>query len=236
MDNDQFSNKKYQKNNLFSSSTGLILISFALIFLFLKFGILLVINLTSFVFKFNPSQQSPANEIVPRPLLYYDYEATNSSAIVVNGKSFSEGKVKLVLNGKNYQSLETDKNSEFSLSLSLPEGKNEIYAVAENKNGQTSSPSEILVVLTDLTSPSLEILSPANESHLTGNNQRTVTLSGRTDENAIILVNNRRAILKKDGFFEFSYYLSEGENKITVSAKDEAGNITEKELLLFFNL
>lgn len=229
--------KRKKAAKVFLFSTFLLIISFGLVLLFLKFGIPLIINLSSFFFKFSsPKQTEIYQEILPKPVLFYDYEATNSSSVLIKGKAYLDGKVKIVLNGEDKEKMDINKDNEFLISLLLSEGKNDIYAVSENSKGQVSLPSEVITIYSDISFPSLEIISPASESRYSGSSQKTLVISGQAEENSIVFINNRQVIVKKNGEFSHPYPLSEGENIILVVAKDKAGNTTEKELVVYFNL
>ena len=59
---------------------------------------------------------------------------------------------------------------------------------------------------------------------------QNISVSGATDPGDSVSVNDRLAIVDKDGNFSYSLDLNSGDNKIKVVSSDPAGNQTTKEL------
>lgn len=213
-----------------------ILLSFLVIFLLLKFSIPLIVNLSSLVFSLRKDNQVEENsKIIPPPILFSSFEATNSALFVLKGKVFVDGKIIIFKNSEQIKEIAPTEEKYFSTDVSLNEGDNLFYAISETKENQNSQPSEPLLINLDTITPELEISSPLNETVFSGENQKNIIISGKTEKDAFVFVNDRKVIISKEGGFSASFTLQEGENKIIVSAFDPAGNKAETELTLFFN-
>jgi len=219
---------------LFLYSTLLLFLSTFIIFAILKYGIPSVGLIYSFLSKKEITDADQYSQFIPKPIIYSSIQATNSAEVSLSGKSFIDGKVIFFLNGKKNKQIETAKNKEFSISLILNEGENNIYAVAQNNQGRNSNPSDTLVISLKTTPPLLEILSPTNGSSFFGEKQKKLQITGKTDENSTVFVNDRQVIVQKEGNFTHTYHLWEGENKIKIIVYDAFGNKTENEISVFY--
>lgn len=61
-----------------------------------------------------------------------------------------------------------------------------------------------------------------------------LTVRGKTNSNAEIVVNDKETNANSSGNFSVTLTLDEGENSIIIVANDELGNIAEKELLVTY--
>lgn len=227
------SSKKNLK--LFIFSTLLFFLSTVLIFSIIKFGVPFIVYIHSlFLNKKEETQADQYSQFVPKPIIHYPFEATNSSRIEINGKSFIDGTLNIFCSGEKADSLKILKNEDFLIFVNLNEGENNIYGVVQNNQGKNSPPSETLVVTLKTTSPALEIISPASNSHFYGDKQKKVQIIGKSDEDATVFVNDRQTITDKISNFNSIFTLSEGENMIKITAQDKFGNKTEVDLTLFF--
>ncbi|MBI4569636.1 MAG: hypothetical protein HY719_14680 [Planctomycetes bacterium] len=78
-------------------------------------------------------------------------------------------------------------------------------------------------VLSDVTPPVVAITSPLEGAVL---NAAEITLAGTVDDATVEAVRlGERTAAVKEGRFEIAAFLSEGENRITVEARDRAGNV-----------
>jgi cytoskeletal protein RodZ len=75
--------------------------------------------------------------------------------------------------------------------------------------------------------PPLEIFSPKNHEVAKSN---IITISGKTDPYATILINGDDVYVDVSGRFQKSLYLFEGRSKISIVAKNRFGKETRKEL------
>jgi|GEM_PF-4261447 len=148
---------------------------------------------------------------------------TNSSTYTIHG-SLNAGS-HLTVNG---QEIEADADGSFTVTINLTAGNNIISILASDNSGRTTR-RDISIVY-DTTPPSF-IVSPS--SRLTRDS--SVTLNGKidliTESGAVKLtVNGREIPTNIDGSFNYEIALTEGENIISVTATDAAGNSATKDI------
>ena len=171
------------------------------------------------------------NYVAP-PILNPQPTATNSATITISGSVTSGKTVKLYINGKSDKTTIKKDNSFTFSGVKLEKGGNEIKAKVFTKDDQESNYSETLLINYLDKAPALEITFPKDGDTIDHN---PITLSGKTDENVKITVNNFWAITNDDGTFSYQFNLQKGDNHIKIIANDEAGNTTEKELTIKHN-
>ncbi|MBI2443500.1 MAG: hypothetical protein HYV40_06395, partial [Candidatus Levybacteria bacterium] len=71
---------------------------------------------------------------------------------------------------------------------------------------------------------------PADGQSFNGGDNRTITVSGKTTDDAKVTVNGFWAVMQPDGMFRYRLTLQDGENQIKIVSTDEANNKTEKSL------
>ncbi len=156
-------------------------------------------------------------------------EATNSASLAISGRA--EGGAELVLfrNGEEEERTIVGEEGDFTFSqVALEEGENIFLARARDEAGNESQPSLAQTVIFDKEPPELTIESPQDGQ--TVNEKKEISVKGKTEKEAIVMVNDRQVVVGLEGNFETSYFLVEGDNEIVVVAKDKAGNKTEKTL------
>ncbi len=166
----------------------------------------------------------------PPPYFYGAPRSTNKSAVKLSGFSEPGSKVSLFVNGPRADSVITDSNGAFVFeSVSLVEGKNTIYARAEDNYGNQSQNSQTLEISYDTKKPKIEVLEPKDGSTVKNLNRR-VLVRGTVDKKSEVRINEKLAISRPDNSFELLLGVEEGEVKIKIEATDEAGNKEEKEI------
>ena len=78
----------------------------------------------------------------------------------------------------------------------------------------------------------LSVTTPQDNQTVTSS---VISVQGRTIPNAEVFVNDQSLRANNQGLFQTTVTLEEGENLISVSANDIAGNYSEKELVVHFN-
>jgi len=161
----------------------------------------------------------------------------NVSTIQITGKvTDSESAITVFKIGTTNVALQTD--GSFSYSVTLTEGENTftLYAkdAANNEETVTVKVTYNHDVQNDTTPPVIVISSPANNATV---NVADITVSGTiTDESQIseFKVNNEPSLLEQ-GSFSHQITLLEGQNTITVYAKDEYNNSSTKSIIVTYN-
>ncbi len=79
--------------------------------------------------------------------------------------------------------------------------------------------------------PDLDIYSPKNNTVV---NNEVLDLTGKTDRDSVLLINNQRVILDKDGTFATSLKLKSGLNTLSFLSVNKLGKETEEVLTIIF--
>lgn len=226
-----------RKTNLkiLSSAFFFFLVSIAFVLTILRFGIPLIISFTSLLIGKSSPTVEQSQDFIPPPELYSPKSVTNSATTTLEGKSFVNGQVKIFINNKEAVKEDVKANEDLSVQVVLDEGENTIYALVQNEGGKISGPSKSIIVIYDTFSPNLEISSPSDQAHFSGNSQKTIEIEGQADKESVVFINERQAVVDKNGRFRSKFNLSEGENIIKVTAERPSGSKTEKEIILYFN-
>lgn len=119
----------------------------------------------------------------------------------------------------------------FSMPFSLVEGSNLIEI--ETMDTAFNKKSVVLTVYLDKAAPRLQVTSPS-DGEIVG--QPFILISGRTEWDAHLSVNNQSIDLDPVGYFEALVPLQEGENSLHIVASDEAGNRNATKIDVFADL
>ncbi|SEN24117.1 S8 family peptidase [Lihuaxuella thermophila] len=160
-----------------------------------------------------------------------DGNHTNQSAITVEGKAAPTTRVHIMNHGEEVTAVPARNDGTFSAEVTLRNGENVLTAISSSSNG-TTDPSEPVKVVLDQTKPELTISGPADGLKT---NREAVTVTGKATDThlATVKVNDQPATLADDGSYSLRLLLNEGENKITVTASDRAGNATSKQITVY---
>lgn len=179
------------------------------------------------VFRDTKSAKSPGREdsTLAPPSLVIPYEATNTGQINISGFSQPDAKVEIYVDDDLKKEVPVSPDGSFlaeNVPLSL--GTNNIWGKTTNSE-YTSFPSKIIKVVSDNEKPLLEIYEPEDGKNIQGESK--IKLSGKTEPNAIVSVNDVRVITSFDGSFSTQLQLHEGENILNIKASDSASNTNE---------
>lgn len=170
------------------------------------------------------------------PQLLVGYESTPSAKIDLPGYAEPESRVILYTDESEINQTETNEQGEFVFeSIQLVNGENTFYTKAVDQGGNESVHSRTVTIELDDSPPDLSIESPQNDQEFFDDSKPTIEITGSVDEKAEVLVNDRISFLRSDNTFSQSYRLSEGENQLTISATDEAGNQTVETLTVTYS-
>jgi hypothetical protein len=163
------------------------------------------------------------------PSLDDTIEATNSASTTIQGSSLPGQTIKLYNNGKFTDKTTVKQNSTFTFTdVNLEKGTNQFTAKAEKDNKQSNNSAPITIKYIDKP-PSLDISNP-QDGQIFAKGSNTLKVTGKTDADVTITVNDARAITNGDGSFSYVFKLNDGDNTIKVVATDDANNKTEKEI------
>ena len=221
--------KRRRKLKLVSFLTKIFLAIFVF-FLAIYLGIKILVNLLYLSSKLLPEkpqekiQKANTPSFKPNLTILSLPEATNEAVIKANVFAENTEEIKIYLNDKLENKLKVeDENLEITID-NLQPGKNVIYFIAQIDKNTTKTKD--YTVLYDNTPPKIEILSP-KESEV---NKNEIVIKGKTEPKVIIKINSEPVVVSQNGEFSKTVRLKDGENKITITAEDEAGNKSKKEL------
>ncbi len=169
----------------------------------------------------------------PPPYLEALPKATKNSQIEIKGSTEPGVTVILNVNSEVYEVI-SDKQGQFSHTVTLDKEENIVYAFAKDASGNVSQKTNFYKIIYDNKPPTIEITKPRDGEEFFGSRQRQLVLEGATEKGASIEINGRFVLVDDDGNFSFVTTLSEGENKFLIKAKDEAENVTEKTISVRF--
>ncbi|OGY17601.1 MAG: hypothetical protein A2784_00645 [Candidatus Chisholmbacteria bacterium RIFCSPHIGHO2_01_FULL_48_12] len=164
-----------------------------------------------------------APQLLPLPV------ATFSAQIRVAGFAETGSKVTVYVNSQSKGEVVVDSNGEFEVDgVRLTAGKNGVWAIAVDQAGNKSQDSAVANVDMDDVKPELAIESPTDQ---TTTAEPSIEIKGKVSEpEAEVTVNARFVPVTSSGSFSTKVALNAGENKLTIKAKDRAGNEAMQEL------
>lgn len=173
-----------------------------------------------------PASQQAAQTILFPPLLDPVPTATNSSFLKISGSGQPETTVSLYVNEAEGRKMSIAKDGTFSFaSVRLAEGANTISAKILDDKNNMSDLSNVVSIIMKKTPPSLDVTSPSDNQTISDDNN-IVNVSGKSDSDTTVTVNDRLVVVQSDGSFTYQYPLNQGENKLKIVATDVAGNQT----------
>jgi hypothetical protein len=112
-----------------------------------------------------------------------------------------------------------------------------IPQIFKNQNNQTNETDQTNINKPEIPTEepvssglTLEIIEPkANTTY----SSSSIKVSGKTNANAEVYINDVQTKADGVGNFSVNYNLDEGENLLTIVANDQAGNYAEKEITVF---
>jgi hypothetical protein len=164
------------------------------------------------------------------PLLDATPQFTKDPALLVQGiiPSFgraADRKVRIALNGGLAASVSIDATGHFALPLTLADGTNQLVVSLVTPTDTIASTSTTVVLRR--TPPPLTLARPKDGDVIDGAN---LTVEGRAEPGATVLVNDRSVIVGQDGSFSDTVTVPAGVLPLTVVARDRAGNETKTQL------
>jgi len=169
---------------------------------------------------------------VNAPTLTNFQELTNKDSITIQGVSSGNASVELFLNDSSYGKMTAESDGKFKFeNVSIIKGKNKIYLIAKNTDGIESPKSKEYNLDFDDKKPEIKTINLSNGQTITNLN-KTVTITGETNEYSEIEINGKK-VFKKDGNkFEYLLGVNEGEMNVEIKLIDKAGN----ESKYFYNI
>lgn len=149
-------------------------------------------------------------------------EYTNAENIVAVAQLSNPYQIRTEVNGVLVDETEELKEGTHEIDIPIKEGLNEIKVyVVDEKGNMRSYPCETIL---DQTPPVLMLASNEDGKKTYEN---TIVLSGTVEEYSKLIFQNKEVEVEWDGRFSVEGTLREGENKVVLTAYDEAGNTAE---------
>ena len=205
--------------------------------LLVRFGVPALIKLAVFLGELRSAgEQVEQKDTWPPPPPVFDLlpEATSSSQLTISGRTEAGAKVLLTVNGIKVNETLADSSGRFVFAdVKLRTGHNRLWGKAVDQANNESAPSEEVEIIVDTEPPPLTVTLPKDGDKFF-EDDRVIKIEGVSEPDAQVTVNDRVAVIDKDGNFSLSYTLSEGENQLTIKATDKAGNTTEETLTVTY--
>jgi bacillopeptidase F len=217
--------EKKSKQSFLLTTIGIIVV----FFLLFKFGIPMLANFSLFISQIGKKEdvgKTESTSYVAPPILNPLPNATNSASIVISGRAFKDQSISLFINDQLISKQSTDNKGEFSFRESLDKGSNSIKTKAKQQNNESDFSDTFNVTYEDK-SPQLSIDSPTDGQSFSKTDNKAL-VSGKTDSGVDVTINGFWAIMDENNQYSYSLTLKNGENQISVTATDQAGNKTEK--------
>ncbi len=201
-------------------------------------GIKLLFNTSLLIANLNnkntqSTTNSQNNEFIGTVSLDSVPTATNSARFIVSGSVVNFDTVDFYLNNEKIKTASLTNSDSFSEELGdLNPGDNDFYVVAKsNSEHGKSKQSKTYSITYKSGKPKLDISSPTDNSKT---DKSDITLTGSTDKEVFIKVNDLPVVVDAQGNFQTSVRLKGGDNKIIISGSDVAGNVESKTITVTY--
>lgn len=168
------------------------------------------------------------------PVISTPPDATSSATLVLSGFAEPSSEVFVLLDGQIDKQVSVSQDGTFSVQVQLAQGENVLTTYSEDAAKNQSPSTKAFQVVFDQTPPSLVVLTPQPDLRVEGARNQTIQITGESDPDARVLLNDKSIFPKSDGTFASSFFLNEGENKLVFVAIDPAGNEITQELTVTF--
>jgi len=228
--------EQHQQKQFFFRLVFFSILIIAMIYFVFAYGFKIILNSSAWIAGLTTKKTT--NEVVKNEDFFGNADidniptATNSATIPVNFTVKNFDTVEIYLNGEKFKEIKTNNQDSFYEEVKdLQKGNNEIFILAKNQQYKKEKKSIIYSVLYKSDKPKLGISEPADK---TKTNKPDIKISGETDKETFIKINDLPVVVDAKNKFQYNFNLKQGENKITITAQDEAGNIETKELTLIY--
>lgn len=163
-------------------------------------------------------------------------EATFSATLALSGFAEPKSLVVFLLNSSKVAEVQSADDGTFSHEISLADGANDLVIFGVDDGGNESLKTRSYQIARDSEVPFLEIEEPSDGKVIELEKNRTLTIKGKTEPDARLLINDRLVLADKEGNFSSNYYLSEGKNTLKFVVTDRATNQLERSIEVEFRL
>ena len=221
--------ERVQEKKMRNTIISYVVILVVVLYFIFTFGIKLLLNTSSFISGLFPQPS-------PKPIAKTEDsfnsidissipQATNSAKIIISGSVLNFDTLSFYLNKVKVKEIESTSDIFNEEIGDLEKGDNDIYILAKSKDNKIEKKTITYKVFYKSEKPKLEISEPSDNSTT---NTQEIKVKGNTDKETYIHINDLPVIVDANGGFETSIRLKDGDNQITATAQDIAGNIETK--------
>ncbi len=217
----------------------LLLIGGCIILLFIaafQVGLKSIINATLFVNTFkspgdSTSQSSLEDSFFGTFSLDDPPGATREAKLIVRGNTNGYEKMIPFVNGLKQKPVEVKKDSFEIVLTSLESGENTFYVLATTNNGKHTKKSSSYTVVYRNKPPEIEFETPHDKDAVS---RPELAVKGKTDKGVTLRINRMPVVVNWEGKFQTTIQLKEGENTIEAVVIDDAGNTSDKKIMVTY--
>lgn len=227
---------RIQEKRLTRKGLSFLLLSGILLVILLIFGIPTLARFSAFIndFKGSSTITSSEDKTPPGPPTLDSLpQYIKENKLTVAGRAEAGTTLAVYRNEEKVKELLIGDTSKFSTEIHLMPGENGIWGTSTDAAGNEGAASSTYKVTYDIEPPKLLLNKPSPGENFYGD-QKTITIEGETELDAGVMINNRLAIVDSEGKFSQKITLSEGENKLTIVATDQAENKTEQTITVTY--
>ena len=223
--------ERVQEKKLKNKIVVYLVVFILVVYFIFTYGIRLLLNTSSFISGLfpqpSPKPLSKTEESFSSIDISSIPQATNSAKIIISGSTLNFDILDFYLNEKKVKEIESSSDI-FSEEIGdLEKGDNSIYIRARSEDNRTIKKTIIYKVFYKNEKPKLEIIEPSD--NFSTSNQE-IKIKGSTDKETYVHINDLPVVVDANGNFETSIRLKDGDNQITATAQDIAGNTETKTL------
>lgn len=222
--------EQHQQKNFRRTIILIIIVIFAIVYFIFSYGFKLLLTVSTFIASLN--NRKSETQIIKKEdeygLISIDSipSSTNSAKIYVGGSVINFNKVYFYINGDQVKDINLNSSDNFNEIIGdLKVGNNEIFVKGKQDDKSAGKKTKIYNIIYKDTKPKLDITEPQDNTKTSKNE---ITIKGSTDKETFIKINNLPIVVDSLGNFQTTLMLQEGDNNITISAEDIAGNTENK--------
>ena len=201
------------------------------VYFIFTYGIRLLLNTSSFISGLFPQPSPKPLSKTEESFSSIDVssipQATNSAKIIISGSTLNFDILDFYLNDKKVKEIKSSSDIFNEEIGDLEKGDNSIYIRARSEDNRTIKKTITYKVFYKNEKPKLEITEPSD--NFSTSNQE-IKIKGSTDKETYVHINDLPVVVDANGNFETSIRLKDGDNQITATAQDIAGNTETKTL------
>ncbi len=228
--------ERHQKNQLTAKIVVFTVILLTVVYFVLTIGFKLLFSMSLFIAGVtNKTASTPltkTSDLIGSVDINSIPNATNSATITVGGSVMNLNKVEFYIDDEKVKSVTLDASDTFSENIGdLNKGDNTVYIKAFSPDGQLQKQSMTFHVLYKPDKPKLDISQPADKMTT---DKPDIVVQGTTDKETFVKINDSPAVVDANDSFDMDIQLKEGDNPITITATDIAGNTEIKTLTVTY--